>query len=406
MIAGKPDFDVAVVGASLAGSTAATLLARDGARVALLERKPDPGAFKRVCGHYLQPGAAPVLRELGVLDEVFAAGAYAGRPEVWSSAGWVRGEGAEGSLSLRREVLDPMLRATAAATPGVELLPGATVTGLSRAGGRGRVALRDGRELTARLVVGADGRGSDTARLAGLPTRTSENLRFGYCGYFDGVQVPQGVAVQLWYLEPDVALVTPTDGGLTLVVAMPHRDRIPEFRPDPEAALRDFFTRVPDAPSLEGSSLVGPMIGRLDLTNEFRPATGPGIALVGDAAMAHDPVAAIGCGWALQSGAWLAQSAAAWLAGAASLEQSLDAYRRRHRRELGQHAFLLSDFSRRERLSPVMRLLLSASIHDPRVAERLRMIGGRTARPSQAITPPTLVRAAAVALRHSGGMRR
>jgi flavin-dependent dehydrogenase len=38
------EYDVVVVGASIAGCTAATLLGRAGARVALLERRPDPTA--------------------------------------------------------------------------------------------------------------------------------------------------------------------------------------------------------------------------------------------------------------------------------------------------------------------------------------------------------------------------
>ncbi|MCY0921975.1 FAD-dependent monooxygenase [Streptomyces sp. H27-G5] len=37
-----PDYDVVISGAALAGSAAAILLARRGARVALLERRSDP----------------------------------------------------------------------------------------------------------------------------------------------------------------------------------------------------------------------------------------------------------------------------------------------------------------------------------------------------------------------------
>ena len=403
MMAATADHDVAVIGASIAGCTAATLLARSGARVALIERRPDPAAFKRICGHYLQPGAAPVLAELGVLDELRALGAHEGRPELWSRAGWVRAREdtmPQGSLSVRREVLDPVLRRAAAATPGVELLLGETVDGLRREGAVTRVRLRGGRELSARLVVAADGRGSKTAELAGLSTKTSENLRFGYAGYFEGPPLRSGIGVQLWYLEPDVALVTPTDGGLNLYVAMPHRDRIPEFRRDPERALRDMYARLPDTAPLAQSRRVGPMIGKLDLTNEARPAIADGIALVGDAALTSDPVAAIGCGWALESASWLAQSVAPWVAGEEPLDRGLKRYRACHRRGFGQHSFLLAEFARREALPPVQRLLLAAAIHDRRVAERLHMIGGRTARPTEALTPAVLARAAAVAARH------
>lgn len=40
-------YDAAVVGASIAGCTAAILLAREGASVALIERHNDPDAYRR-----------------------------------------------------------------------------------------------------------------------------------------------------------------------------------------------------------------------------------------------------------------------------------------------------------------------------------------------------------------------
>jgi 2-polyprenyl-6-methoxyphenol hydroxylase-like FAD-dependent oxidoreductase len=180
-----------------------------------------------------------------------------------------------------------------------------------------------------------------------------------------------------------------------LYVAMPHRDRIPEFRPDPEAALRAFFAAVPDPPPLAESTLAGAVIGRLDMTNEARRPAADGIALIGDAALAADPVAAIGCGWALQSAEWLAEAVTPALTGDASLPRALKRYARRHRRELGGHARLLDEFARRETLSPVTRLLFKAAVTDERVSEKLGAYAGRLIRPSQLLTPATLGRALA-----------
>jgi flavin-dependent dehydrogenase len=53
--AGTCDYDATIVGASLAGCTAAILLARAGARVALVEQRPDAAAFKRICSHFGLP---------------------------------------------------------------------------------------------------------------------------------------------------------------------------------------------------------------------------------------------------------------------------------------------------------------------------------------------------------------
>jgi menaquinone-9 beta-reductase len=396
------DHDVAIIGAGLAGSAAAAFLGRAGLRVALIERKPDPGAYKRVCGHFIQPSGVPVLDRLGVLDPLEAAGAARGRGRVWTRAGWFGDNGRETlpeALNIRRAVLDPLLRATARETPGVDLLAGATLEGLAREDGHHRLALRGHGELRARLVVGADGRGSRTAQLAGLRERRSPNVRFGYWGYFEGPQPPTGVAVQLWLREPDVAIVTPTDSGLVMYVAMPHRSRLDGFRADPERALRAFFAELPDAPPIAQSRLVGRMVGKLDLTNESRPPAGDGIALIGDAALAADPAAAIGCGWALQSAEWLAHAVAPALAGAEPLPRALRRYARRHRHELRGHAFMLAEFARRETLSPVQRLLFGAAVHDDAISERLGAFAGRLIRPSELLTPRTLAHAAAVGLR-------
>ncbi|MGH8066455.1 MAG: NAD(P)/FAD-dependent oxidoreductase [Candidatus Entotheonellia bacterium] len=63
-------WDIAVIGAGVAGSTAAVLLAQRGLRVILIEK----GAYPRqkVCGEFLSPEGAGVLRRLGVWPQIEA----------------------------------------------------------------------------------------------------------------------------------------------------------------------------------------------------------------------------------------------------------------------------------------------------------------------------------------------
>ncbi len=63
--------DVVVIGGGPGGSTAATMLARKGPRVLLLERARFP---RDHIGESLLPASMPVLQELGVLPAVQAAG--------------------------------------------------------------------------------------------------------------------------------------------------------------------------------------------------------------------------------------------------------------------------------------------------------------------------------------------
>jgi menaquinone-9 beta-reductase len=67
-------YDAAVVGASIAGCTAAILLAREGASVALIERHNDPDAYKALCTHFIQPSAVPTMERLGLLPLIQEAG--------------------------------------------------------------------------------------------------------------------------------------------------------------------------------------------------------------------------------------------------------------------------------------------------------------------------------------------
>ena len=57
------DHDVVVVGASLAGCTTAIFLAREGARVALVERRPDPDDRRRALVELTERGRLALAAE-------------------------------------------------------------------------------------------------------------------------------------------------------------------------------------------------------------------------------------------------------------------------------------------------------------------------------------------------------
>src|SRR3954452_14680274 len=170
--------DVVIAGASVAGSALAALLGRQGVRVTVLEKSPKPEHYKVVCSHFIQSGATPILRRLGVTEQMERAGAVRNGLEIYTPAGgWYAMPDADHGYSLRREKLDPMLRELAARTPNVTVRQGVSVTEVLRdragppAGVRGRTPEGDDVQVEAQVVVGADGRGSSVARLAGVPGR-------------------------------------------------------------------------------------------------------------------------------------------------------------------------------------------------------------------------------------------
>ncbi|MGN6274999.1 MAG: NAD(P)/FAD-dependent oxidoreductase [Solirubrobacterales bacterium] len=400
------DYDAVIVGGSLAGCTAATLLGREGARVALVEKQPDPKAFKRVCSHFIQASAVPTLGRLGWLEPIEAAGGIHTRIQAWTRWGWIKPPPPGNvCVNLRRELLDPMLKEMTAQEPGVELMLGRTATRVLREDGAvSGVVVRDPAgaetELRAPLTVGADGRDSQIAELAGLPDKKTPHGRFAYGGYFEGPPTAIAPDASFWMLDPQWAAAFPTDSELTFYAVMGTKDRLPAFKADPEAALVEFVSSVPEPPPIAQSKLVGSVVGKIDMTNRRRGPVAPGLALIGDAALAVDPLFGIGCGWALQSGEWLADSVAPALRGEAPLDKGLDRYKRLHKRGLGGHAFLINDYATGRRLNPMERLIFSAAARDAKCASVFEEFGTREARPQQAF-PRLVPRAIAVNARHA-----
>jgi len=388
------EHDVAIVGASLSGCAAAILLSRAGAKVALVEKRPDPRAFKRMCSHFIQASAVPTIERLGLYEPILEAGGVRSRIHTWTPWGWIEPSEERHSycLNLRRELLDPMLREAAAAAPGVELMLGQGAERLLRDGDAVAgvvVRDRDGeeREIRARLTVGADGRDSHVAAMAAVKEKTLPHGRIAYGAYFEGPKprfAPDGA---VWFLNPDFAAAFPTDGDQVFYIAMVAKDRAPEFKENGERALVDHVAGIAEAPPIRESRRVGPVIGKVEMPNRVRGPIAPGLALIGDAALATDPLFGVGCGWAFQSGEWLADSVSPALRGLEPLENGLRRYRKRHRRQLGMHAFLIHDSATGRKLNPTERLMMSTAARDPETAALFEAFGTRRITPRQMLAP-------------------
>lgn len=292
------DYDVVISGAGLAGSAAAILLARRGVRVALLERRSDPEAYKVLCTHSLTASAYPVLDELGLVPALEKAGAVRNQARWYTRWGWIEPRAAPAGpelpygYNIRRSTLDPLIRSHAAETPGVDLLLGHHVSGLVREAERTvgvRASTPQGeREIRARLVVGADGKDSAVAKLAGVPARQYENARFGYLAHFRNLPLPGGIS-HAWFLEPDMAYAFPNDDGVTVLAVLPEKKRLPAFRQDLEGSFLEFVRALPEAPLIDSAERITKIIGTVDYPLHSRKPTAPGVALIGDAALTGDP---------------------------------------------------------------------------------------------------------------------
>jgi menaquinone-9 beta-reductase len=390
------EFDVAVVGASVAGCTAGRLFAQGGARVALIEQRDDPAAFKVVCTHAILPPATPTIERLGLAPMLVARGVPRTGAEFWTPyGGWFGLPENTRGWGVTRRTLDPLLRDLTVNTPGVEFFPGWTARHIVSAHTRpAEVEVEDrGRRtmvIRARLLVGADGRNSTVARLAGVPGRVRPHNRFFYFSYWRGIKqasTRRGLSIRLWILDPDGAAQFPNEDDLTVLVAAYHRSRLAEVRADLEGSYMRAFASLPDGPDLSDAERVSKLIGKLEVPNVMRPAARPGVAFVGDAALATDPLFGVGLTFAFQSAAWLVDETSAVLGGGQELDQALRRYRRKFAWRLGPHHLQIADFSTARKTTQLERLALRKASTDPALARAFGEVLTRVRSPLRLFDP-------------------
>jgi menaquinone-9 beta-reductase len=407
------EFDVIVVGASLAGGTAARLYALQGLRVAVIEQQREPAAFKHLCTHFIQASATPTLRKLGLDSLIEEAGGLRNSVDIWTRYGWtgdVPPVDADGrplfGYNIRRQRLDPILRGLVAQTSGVTLLAGCSVRGLIREGEAitgVEIGGQHSGALRARLVVAADGRNSPSAELAGVRLKSAPNCRVGALRAYRDVALRRGNCSQMWFYGDDVGYVFPNEQGVTVIAYMPHRDKLPSFRADVATALEASVATLPDAPDLSRAQPLGEPLLIKDYPNLWRPAVARGMALAGDALMSIDPLWGVGCGFAFQTADWLVDTTAPDLLAGRPLAKALKRYARTVRQRLGGHRFLINDFARRRKFNAIERLMFSAAAKDADMSRHLHAFGARLIGPMGFLAPGALLRAAWVNLRSRGG---
>lgn len=181
----RDSLDTVVVGASLAGSGAALVLARAGARVAVVDKATFPRP--KTCGELLSPDGVAALARLGLEGEARAAGAATIRrfSLVRPDGGRVRGHLPAPALSLSRERLDALVL-EGARRAGAVLHLGETVTSVD--GGLAGIftVKTQARTLTARTVLGAWGRYSPLDGRLGRPFFGSPATLFGFKKFLAG----------------------------------------------------------------------------------------------------------------------------------------------------------------------------------------------------------------------------
>jgi digeranylgeranylglycerophospholipid reductase len=286
----KPEqnYDIIVVGAGPAGSTAARFAAQGGASVLLLEKDRDIGVPVRCAEAVSKDGIENILgypvKSSWIADEIqrfrfVAPDGTSVYPQV-NMTGYV----------LHRRIFDYELAAMAA-EQGVHVLTGALVYGLIKddeyvCGVKCNYRNAD-YHIRARIVIGADGVETRIGRWAGLDTTIrmkdmetcsqatiyASGIQPGMCHfYFSQQDFPGGYA----WVFPKGANTANVGLGIS---GNQVRKKSPEKR------LNDFLARY-----YPGAAVLSHTIGGVPCANRPAKISGNGILLAGDAAFHSNPM--------------------------------------------------------------------------------------------------------------------
>jgi FAD-dependent halogenase len=349
--------DVVVIGGGPAGSTVATLVAKAGHRVILLDKEFHP---RHSVGESLLPATVHgVCRLLGVWEKLHDAGfvrkrggtfRWGKQEEPWTFSFAMATLGnADYAFQVERARFDDILLRNAQEN-GVDVREGwRALEGIpAEDGGLGGVIARahegENVSIRARFVIDASGNSTRFASYAGKRIYSEFFRNVAVYGYYKGAKRVEG--------ENSGNIVTsafangwcwfiPLSDELTSVGAVVDRSRAGTIAADRVAALDTFAQEAPLVRDLLSGServtdgMYGEVRTRKDWSYSNERLHAPGLLLVGDSACFIDPVFSSGVHLATYGGVLAARTVNSILGGTVSSEQALSEFERRYRREFG-----------------------------------------------------------------------
>ena len=326
-------FDAIIVGARVAGSAAAILLARDGRRVLLVDKDSFPS--DRLSTHIVLGGGTKVLERMGMLAMLERAGGVRFErmrsigPGFDYSGALMRDGIDDRGLCLGRVLMDAAMIDAARGFDGVTFRDRFRLVDLLIEDG-GVVGIRGEdasgvHEFHAPLTIGADGMRSSVAQIASERIDAFKRVdvpcaRAYYYAYFDGVarkNLGDEVLTEFESAPGAGNLVCRCENGLTVAATAFDAAEMQTFRTDLASNLRRYLKRsLAVGRMLEGATMVGKVFSSGLLNNTCRDPVTDGALLLGDAGLHVDPLFGQGHSMALMSASIVGELAPKWFSAA------------------------------------------------------------------------------------------
>ena len=314
----KTDYDLVIAGGGMVGAALAGALGEADLRIALLEGAPldriRPSDESDIRVSAIHRASQRIFAAIGAWDGMTAWRVSPFRDmRVWDAAGFGQihfdsadlGEPLLGWIIENRVIQYALLERARQLSAVALLCPATLDTAQPLAETGWRVRLHDGRELTTRLLVGADGASSRVRQLANIDTRGWNYDQQAVVGHVRTAEPHQETAWQRFLPTGPLAFLPLHDGRCSIVWSTTPEQAEALLALNESAfaeALADAFDR-----RLGSIIEVGPR-GAFPLRRQHAQAyVKPGLALIGDAAHVVHPLAGQGVNLGLLDAATLAE---------------------------------------------------------------------------------------------------
>ncbi|MFW9835591.1 MAG: NAD(P)/FAD-dependent oxidoreductase [Candidatus Thorarchaeota archaeon] len=328
-------YDLVVVGGGPAGAACARRAAQKGLDVVIIEKAEHPR--RKACGGGFRPGLVDLLDfDINPVIDRVACGSHLfspSRTKVVCTKDMVTG------YTVKREVFDKLLL-DKAVEAGAELIVG-EVVGITESTDTVEAHIKDGKSISGKFMVGADGVNSRVARSSGIKPRWNDD-EIGLCiesripmsesdilRITEGPYGPERICIQIYFggLDHGYAWLFPKNGEISLGMGC-----LMPYAADLRKAWSSFVTEVSqlyevDVTDAEETAMRVPLKGPIKRTITKR------VLLVGDAAGFVSPATGEGICFAIETGQMAAETVAQILAG--SVKDTKE-YERRWKKNIGK----------------------------------------------------------------------